>query len=146
MLYWCEALWTLVALLVYLTFIRAVSFPETNNKTSYRYFCGIFIFPTAAGLNTVLCVLARLSRPACPTSCFLLPLLSFTSTGDALLVDLAQVSHTALVWTRPRALPVHRRPRQERCLWDSKLLQDAWGQRSKNRPRSELRHASYLIG
>lgn len=49
-----------------------------------------------------------------------------TSTGDALLVDFTQMSHAALVGARPGTLAVHRRPGQQRCLGDGKLLQDTW--------------------
>ena len=49
---------------------------------------------------------------------------TLTSAGDALLVDLAEVCHTALIGSRPHALPVHGGPGHERRLGDRKLLQD----------------------
>lgn len=42
-----------------------------------------------------------------------LRVIMFTSTGDAFLVDFAQMSYAALVRPRPRTLSVHRRPGQE---------------------------------
>lgn len=48
-----------------------------------------------------------------------------TSAGDALLVDLAEVSHAALVGSRPHALPVHRVPPEQSGLGDGELLHDA---------------------
>ena len=51
--------------------------------------------------------------------------LTRTSAGDALLVDLAQVSDAALVGAGAHALPVHGVPPEQGRLGDGKLLHDA---------------------
>lgn len=48
-----------------------------------------------------------------------------TSAGDALLVDLTEVSDAALVGAGSHALPVHRVPAEQCRLRDRKLLHDA---------------------
>lgn len=47
-----------------------------------------------------------------------------TSAGDALLVDLAEVSHAAVVGAGSNALTVHRVPAEQGRLRNGKLLHD----------------------
>lgn len=48
-----------------------------------------------------------------------------TSAGDALLVDLAEVSDAALVGAGSHALPIHRVPAEQSRLRDGELLHDS---------------------
>lgn len=48
-----------------------------------------------------------------------------TSAGDALLVDLTEVSDAALVGAGSHTLPIHRGPAKQSRLRDGKLLHDA---------------------
>lgn len=49
---------------------------------------------------------------------------AFTSAGDTLLVDLAQVGDTSLVGAGSHALTVHGVPAEQSGLRDRKLLHD----------------------
>ncbi len=48
-----------------------------------------------------------------------------TSAGDALLVDLTEMSDAALVGASSHTLPVHRVPAKQSRLRDGKLLHNA---------------------
>lgn len=59
-----------------------------------------------------------------------------TSAGDALLVDLAEVSHAAVVGAGSNALTVHRVPTEQGCLRNGKLLHDTCKDREGRGQRS----------